>query len=333
VARILTGDSMVNSVRKRTMTPEDTSTFTDDDILDIIDEELNVQVIDKLLTLHGENLTIEVDVPRDASGCYTIPYRAVGNKLRDISLISGNTIYEMAQISIGELPDYTYGEYASNDLDKFYVQNNKINLVEPNRSYESIRVRYYLRPNFLTKMDKAGVISAAPLESIYTDPDPEIATQTEAYTIKLSSVGKGFTSTDLYDIVGHKSPNKIKTFDIVPLSFTKSGTTGTIIFAKSDIEGIINDIQVGDYVTIAQETPVPNIPTEMHPLLAQAAAVNILESLTDTEALANAERRMEKMTKAVQSLIDDRVELAPKKIKPRHGTLASGWGLNNRGKY
>ena len=59
----------------------------------------------------------------------------------------------------------------------------------------------------------------------------------------------------------------------------------------------------------------------MHPLIAQAAAIHILESLTDTEALSNAQKRMEKMTKAVQTLIDSRVELAPKKIKPRFGTL------------
>ena len=46
---------------------------------------------------------------------------------------------------------------------------------------------------------------------------------------------------------------------------------------------------------------MPNIPTEMHPLLAQAAAVNLLESLADTEALRNAEARMEKMVAAART--------------------------------
>lgn len=321
MARVLTGDSMVNSVRKRTMTPEDTSVFTDDDILEIVDEELNVQVLDKLIVLHGENLTIEVDVPRNTEGSYTIPYRAVGNKLRDISLISGSAIFEMSQISIGELPDYAYGDSLLSYIDKFYVQNNKIHLIDTTRSYESLRIRYYLRPSFLTKLDKAGVISEIVKDTILN-----------TLTITMSSVGKNFTDNSKYDIVGHNSPNNIKAFDKQPTSLT-TGTTGIIVFNLDDFGKELTDIEVGDYMTIAQETPVPNIPTEMHPLLAQAAAVNILESLTDTEALSNAERRMSKMTTAVQTLIDDRVELAPKKIKPRHGTLASSIRPNNRGKY
>jgi len=325
VARVLTGDKMVDSVRKRTMVPEDTSTFTDDDVLDIIDEELNMQVLDKLVALHGENLTIPVDVPKADDGEYTIPYRAIGNKLRDLSLISGTGVFELTQVSIGELPDYSYGDSSYSGLDKFYIQNNKIHIINPSRSYDSIRIRYYLRPNYLTKLEKAGIIASAPV----------VDDNAGTVTISLSTIGKNFNSTAKYDIIGHKSPNKIKTFDICPVSYIKSGTTGTIVFSKADIADVIDDIIVGDYVTIAEETPVANIPTEMHPLLAQAAAINILESLGDTEALGNAEKRINKMTIAVQALIDDRVELAPKKIKPRHGTLSAaiGKGPNNRGRY
>ncbi len=322
MARVLTGDKMVESVRKRTMVPNDTASFTDDDILDIIDEEMNVQVIDKLLELHGENLTISVDVPRNESGSYDIPYRAVGNKLRDISLINGERIYELSQISIGELSDYTYGDTSFTNLDKFYVQNNKVQMVDQERAYEFVRIMYYLRPSFLTTSDKAGVVS-----SITDNGDGTT-------TIGMSSVGKNFVSGVEYDIVGLKSPNKIKAFDLSASALT-TGDTGSITFTTSDISSIIADVNLGDFITLAQETPVPNIPTEMHPLLAQAAAIQILESLGDTEALGNAEKRMVKMTEAVQKLIDDRVELAPKKIKPRHGTLNAVLGNQRatRGRY
>lgn len=323
MAKVLTGDKMVESVRNRTMTPDDTSIFTDDQILDIIDEEMSAQVLDKLITLHGENLTVSVDIPRNDKGSYDIPYRAVGNKLRDVSLVSGSTVFELSQVSIGELPDYSYGEDANSYLDKFYVENNKVKMIQPSRQYDFIRVKYYLSPSYLTKTNKAGTIS-----SIVIDQNANTV------TLSLSSVGKNFTSTDKYDLVGYQAPNKIKAMDLNPTSLT-TGTTGIIVFSYSDISDVVDDLQVGDYVTLAQETPVPNIPTEMHPLLAQAAAVQLLEALGDSEAMANAEKRMMKMSASIQELIDDRVELAPKKIKPRHGTLSAvvGTRRNNKGRF
>lgn len=322
MARIITGDRMVDSVRKRTMCPDDTSIFTDADILDILDEEMNVQVLDKLVRLHGENLTISVDIPRNASGSYSIPNRALGNKLRDVSLLNGNTIYEMSQISIGELPDYSNSQDTYSQLDLFYIENNKIKLVTTTRSYDSIRMRYYLRPNFLTKVEESGIVSS-------------ITTNTVAGTITLSmsQIGKNFTSSNKYDIIGKETPNKIKSMDLTAVSLTTGGT-GNIVFNISDIGEYLDDIEVGDYISLAGETPVPNIPTEMHPLLAQAAAIQLLESLGDTEALQNAVARMDKMVTAVQTLIDARVELAPKKIKPRHGALRSQLGANrNKGRF
>lgn len=323
MARILDGNKMVNSVRNRTLTPDDTSIFTDADILDIIDEEMSAQVLNKLVMLHGENLTYSEDVAKSANGIYTFPYRAVGNKLRDVSLVTGETIYELSQVSIGELPDFSYSNDSNSFNDKFYVENNKIKLLQPSRDYTSIRIRYYLRPSYLTKTEEAGVIS-----NIVTD------TVAGTVTIAMSSVGKNFTSTAKFDIVGHQSPNKIKAFDLDAITLT-TGTSGNVVFNLFDLSDILGDLQVGDYVTLAEETPVPNIPTEMHPLLAQAAAVQILEALSDTEALANALKRFDSMTASIQELIDERVDLAPKKIKPRHGTLSSsiGAGRNSRGRF
>lgn len=323
MAKILTGDKMIKSVRQRTMCPDDTSIFTDDDILDLIDEEMTSQVLDKLTKLHGENLTISVDIPRNNNGTYTIPHRALGNKLRDVSIVQNNNVYEMSQIGIGELPDYSGYNQTTYQRDIFYVENNKVKIVNNQIGYDSIRMRYMLRPNTLTKVEKAGVISAITADE-----------NAGTVVLDLSQAGKNFTSGDLYDIVGKKTPNKIRKFDLTPTDYTKLTNSASITFAYSDLEDILEDLEVGDYVTIAEETPVPNIPTEMHPLLAQAAAVQILESLTDTEALQNAERRLDKIVAAVQELIDDRVELAPKKIKPRNGALQSQIGrrFNRRGR-
>jgi hypothetical protein len=128
-----------------------------------------------------------------------------------------------------------------------------------------------------------------------------------------------FTSLIQYDVVGHRSPNKIKVWDLIPTEVNAS--LKYVKFNLSDIEDVLGEIKVGDYVCQAEESPVPNIPTEMHPVLAQLTAVHALESLGDSEGLANAQKRLERMERSVMQLVDDRVELANKKIKPRNGTL------------
>jgi hypothetical protein len=65
----------------------------------------------------------------------------------------------------------------------------------------------------------------------------------------------------------------------------------------------------------------------MHPLLAQRAACFILEAMGDNENLASARGKLNQMEKAIQKILDDRVEGAPRKIKSRHGFLASNTGF------
>lgn len=311
MSRVLTGDKLVESVRNRAMIPNDTSVYTDDNLLDIANEEIDVQLLDKLLALHEEHLTVSVDIERNVDGVYDIPYRAVGNKIRDIALISGKTIYEMTQVGIGELSEFTIGsESYTNGFDKFYVEHNKLKLVNPTRAYDHVRIYYHIRPNYLTTVNKAAIVSSIVVDDI-----------NDQVTYNFTSTPSAFSSSILYDIVGAKTPNKIKAYDITPVEVNTS--LNYVKFTKSDISDI-DDIVVGDYICVAEQSPVPNLPTEMHPVLAQLVAVHVLEAMGDTEGLSNAQRRLDKMTASVMQLVDDRVELAPRKIRPRNGTLAEG---------
>jgi hypothetical protein len=67
-------------------------------------------------------------------------------------------------------------------------------------------------------------------------------------------------------------------------------------------------------------------------MLAQMTSIHILEGTGDTEALTNAQRRLAEMQKNIESLVDDRVELAPKKIRPRHGTLYEATAMGSKRK-
>lgn len=318
MSRVLTGDKLVESVRNRAMIPNDTSLYTDQNILDIANEEIDVQLLDKLLSLHEEHLTVHIDIPKNSKGVYDIPYRAVGNKIRDIVMVIGGTNYEMSQISIGELSDYSYDdETFSQGLDKFYIESNQIKLINNNRGYDVIRIYFYIRPNVVTLEKSAAKIT-------------EIIDEGEEVLFKFSSVPSTFTSNSIFDVVGYRTPNKIKAWDIEVVQDSINVISKQMKFKKENIQQFLDSINEGDYICLSEESPIPNIPTEMHPVLAQLTAVHILEAMGDTEALGNAQRRLNAMTKSVMSLVDDRVELAPKKIRPRNGVLNESRGYSYR---
>ena len=80
-------------------------------------------------------------------------------------------------------------------------------------------------------------------------------------------------------------------------------------------------LKTGDFVALAEETHVPQLPQELVPILAQRTAIKCLESLGDTESMANASRELQKMEENAYSLIDNRVEGAPRKVVQRNSQL------------
>lgn len=145
----------------------------------------------------------------------------------------------------------------------------------------------------------------------------------EVDILTLSAVPKHFSVDELYDMCGSEAPTKIIKYDMVPNSF--NATLKQISF----LTGSVLSSNVGDFLTTEQETIVPNMPVEYHPVIAQRVAVYCLEAMGDNENLEKASKKLAKMENAVLKIVQNRVEGAPKKIKNRHGTLnQTGWNSN-----
>jgi hypothetical protein len=303
MSRVLTTSKLVDSVRKRAMIPKDTSVFTDDNIVEILNEEIDTNILAKLMSVNEEHMVTFIDVAlEDDKNNYTIPYRSVGNKLRDLAALdSAGDFYELSRISLEEVSDYRSPYVVSND-DVFYIEGDEVKLVDFSiRDYKTLRFYIYLRPSVLVPEDEVAVVTAI---------------DTATGTVSLDKFPKNFSTNNVYDLVSKRTPNKILKFDIKRTA--SDANVKTITFSPSDMpEGLA----IGDYVCVAEQSPVPNIPTEWHPVLAQSAAVYILESLGDSEGLQNAYARLQKMEEAVMQITDDRVEGAPNKINARHSTL------------
>lgn len=308
MSRVLTTDGLIRAVRTRGAIPSDTATYTDDVIIDVLNEEIDTGLLSSILSVSEEYLVNYTDVPI-VSGTikYKIPYRAVGNKLRDVFLVdhAGN-VYECTRISLEDISGYQGNQISDySHLNQFYVENDGIVIRNTQLSnFAAVRFYYYLRPSKLVKESAACQITAI---------------DTNTGVISVSNLPTTFSSLPQIDFVANKTPNKIISFDKAITNVSINSNPKTITLSPSLIP---SDLAVGDWICKAEETPIPNIPTEWQPVLAQRAAVYLMESMGDTEGLNNAKAKLEKIERSVMELTDNRVEGAPQKILNRNGLLS-----------
>lgn len=321
MANELTSNKLIKSIKRRAMIPSDQDTFEDQDFLDMLNEEIQYFGIQHLLSTYEEYLVAKQDFSLEQDKFeYPIPSRAIGNKLRGLFYVdSSENLFDLSRINLKDAASYTnYNSNFVNGLSSvFYVQDNNIVLADEVPFTDGfLRMYFYLKPNVLVEEDRAAVIDAI---------------DRDTGDITLNNVPDGFSSLPPMDFVQVNSPNKILDYDKTANSIDTN--TNIINFTSSDIP---DNLAVGDYINFASESIVPQLPTELHAVLAQRVAVAALEALGDFEGLARAQQRLEMMEKSTLTILDNRVESAVEKVRNRNSSLqetVSGNGIGRRGKF
>lgn len=302
---IKTSNQMINGVKRRASLPTDSATFSDQDYLDIINEEFMLGLLATVMIVHEEYYVYpHTETVSSGQTEFIIPARAVGNKLRQAKLVSssGNNI-DLARIKPEDANKHTYNNRV------FYLQGNKLIFVNT-PSGGSVQMDIFLRPNQLVLTNRGATVQSI-------DTTTGIITFTE-------NVPSHFATSLEYDFISKTVPCKTKAFDIT----ASDKTSTTLTFDPDDIP---SNLVAGDYVTIAQETIVPQLPVELIPIVEQMGAIYCLDSIGDFEASARAEKRLEKMQKNSTSLIDNRTEGNTQKIVNTSSLLRLGKYNTNRG--
>ena len=164
MARIMTTNKLIDSIKRRAMIPENQSTFEEEDFINLLNEEMELGVVPTIMSHHEDYLLAQSTTALVAdTSSYAIPYRAVGNKLKDLVYVDSNgNSYEMSRIHVEDVPQYE-GEYTSSNLLKyFYVLNDSVVLVPSITSNisGSLKFTFYQRPNEMVAQTRAGVITA-----------------------------------------------------------------------------------------------------------------------------------------------------------------------------
>lgn len=301
-AKTLSTDKLIHSIKLRASLPQSQSTFQEDDFLMFINEEMDLGVVPHVLSFHEdyflypETITLVAGTTR-----YQIPDRAIGTKLRDVTFSEGGTLHEMTRIKVEDLSSRLV-LFDTAHFKQFYLEGDEIVIPETlsNASNSSLIVSYYIRPNTIVSADDVAVVT-------------EIDTATNrAYVDKAPAV---FSDVTAFDITSSKSSFRLVSKEIVP---THVPVEDELYFTFTTLP---TKLVVGDVIALPEETTIPQIPVELHAMLAQRVAMRCLEALGDTQGLTSASAKLADMEAKTGSLIDNRVESSPLKIVPRHSSI------------
>jgi hypothetical protein len=302
-----TSEQLIDSVKRRINIPTNQNTFSNDDILAFADEETMLAIVPAIMSLHEDYLLFPEDVSLAANtNEYTIPHRAVGNKLYDLQYIDGQGApFRMTRSTVAERP-LVGNTFNGHSPYSYYIMNNRVCLmpdVGANVS-GSLRFYYYIRPSSLVLTESVGVITG-------------INTSTGEVTV--STLPSSFSTNETYDFYKAQSPHNILAKDLTATSVTSGSKTVT--FDPSDIP---SGLDVGDHVALAQQCAIPQIPSDLHVYLAQKTAERILESQGDLDGLKLAQSKSAEMEVRAGSIIDNRVDESPRKLINHNSPLRSG---------
>jgi hypothetical protein len=83
-----TSDELIKSIKLRASIPTSQNRFKNEDFLRFANEELSIALTTSIMKNHEDYFLYSEDVALTPSiRRYQIPYRAIGNKLRDVSFV------------------------------------------------------------------------------------------------------------------------------------------------------------------------------------------------------------------------------------------------------
>lgn len=301
-----TTTALLASIKRRGQIPSTDETLATADFLAIADEELHLYVVPLLLSVREEYLVATQDLTIvSGTASYPIPPRAIGGKLRDVLVDSGTTYVPLLRVEPERRGDFT----ASGSVQGYLLEGNNIILMPTPSAAGTLKIKYFRRPSKLVATSACGLLTAG------------YAAGTTALVLTATAPAT-FVDNALVDIVG-ASPGFESANDDRRLNVPS--TTSVPV----DSPGLLVATSANDYMCLAGESPIPQVPVELHGLLAQRTAYRCLEALGSKSA-DMARKGADDMHQRAMMLLAPRVEGATRVVINHNGP---GWGGRRRRGY
>ena len=293
-----TTTEMIAALQRKISMPISQATFTNQDIIDFLDDEMRSTIVPIIMDTREEFFIAYEDFTlSDDSNIVQIPTKAIGERLRDVVIIDGSNeeyITNVPRLSLEQIAasgvrgrgSYNYGTYG------FLVEANSIKLYPTNGwTGDTIRLYYFRRPGKLVPVGDTGKITAINGSIVSVDNVPATWAVNDEVDVICGSQPFGTVGTEL------------TITNIANLDLTLDDVTG---------------LTIGDYVCEVNQSPIAQVPIEAHDLLVQSAKVQILEALDDERNWKTSVKKYDIMLTNFIKTITPRVDGQPKKIISRN---------------
>lgn len=274
--------------------PTGNNTFNDSDLLRLADMEVQTPIAKQILSTRGGYYLAYEDQPIVDSGLYVIPSDSIAGALANVELVQDTTIIpvnlieESEQFSTNSPTSTSYG---------FFMRGNYVQIL-PTPNIGTVRLWFFKRTSKLITTSAASQVTGVvgPIVSVSSIPS----------TI---SVGK------FVDALGDQPPFNILGDNLEILSIAGTDIT---------LDAIVPDLEIGDWIALHKQTPIPQIPVEYRILLAQRVVVKIYELQGYLDKRKAALDVLKDLEKDTFSLVTPRVKSQTRIINPVNGGFLSG---------
>lgn len=294
-----TTTALVAGIKRRGFIPAG-SGLSATDILAYATDELESYIPALLKSIREEYLIASLDIAV-SSGTVVAPERAVGAALRTISwVLTDDRDRPLPRIEPENAGCFT-GQHGD-PVGYMFEGNNIILLPAPTSG--TLRLTYQQRPGVLVLPE-----SCARVTSLNGGGGSDV-TVTPAQT--------SWADDLLLDVVS-AAPN----FPALAIDATATGASTTALNFDG---GQPTGLAIGDYVCLAGETCIPQIPTEVHGLLAQAAA-HAIANATGSQRVATIKAKLDAVEAQTKVLLSPRSDGSARVVisRSRIGRWAAGW--------
>lgn len=300
---LYTTDDLVSAVKLSGFIPASDNTFTDANLIQLLNEELQNKIVPHILSVRQNfflsekqtNITPDLDH-------YVMPERAIGNEIQDLWYIADTSNVENKYPIPKAASPHEVRAWSGSGVAPgiYFLRGDEAVLVpQPKVAASALLWYYYRRPNKLVAVADCAKITAI-----------SVGASNTTFTVD-TDLTANLSAGDLVDLISNKNPHLSWQDDATIISISAT----EIVIANSEVQNEVGSTepQVGDWICEAQTAPMAQVPQEFAVILSEMGVYRCLKALGARQNLeivaANIREMLDRSFKMISNRVDDSVDV------------------------